>query len=314
MLAMSAVLTAGLYSCEYKDLEEEGTIPTSLILNFDFANVDSIPSDYWVAFYPADANAAHANGPFLREINDTVAVINGLPAGIYSVTAWNKFLEHTHVEITSDRSKMYSVANNYFSTSETPIKVLDSIYYNQPIMDTPDFMIHANRENFVLLQNNGENQFLTLKADSMVVTVEYKLGGIKNLGLVRQLRSAMNNVAKYRYLAYDNLTRDTCTIMFDSQFDANAETVYGKFYVFGVEPTELQNLSHKMVMFFWLRGNNIFVPIDITKAFANYDKNNKRFVIDIPDINIDLADYIPQSGNFDVNVNSWEDVEIEVTW
>ena len=31
-------------------------------------------------------------------------------------------------------------------------------------------------------------------------------------------------------------------------------------------------------------------------------------------VDIDLKDYIPTSGTFDVDINSWEDVDIEISW
>lgn len=314
-MATAVIIAAGAASCEYKELDEPEYNSPSFLLNFVFEHVDSIPNDYLVVFYPMDDNnnIDESKGYYVREINGKAAYITGIPAGNYKITAWNKFLEHTRVDINSDRNKTVAYAQQYFTTADMPIKVLDSLYHGQTIMDTPDYMTHANEENFELL-NGIENQRLTLYPDSMVVTVEYRLRGVKSLGMAKQIKAAVNNVARYRYPAFDNNTKDTCTVMFDCRFDAQDSLIYGNFYVFGIEPQELSKLSHKMVLFFWLNGNNIYLPIDVTQAFRAYKKDDKKILIEMPDLNIDLKDYIPTSGTFDVDINSWEDVDIEISW
>ena len=96
MLAMSAVLTAGLYSCEYKDLED-GSVLNPVTINFDFNAVDSFPNAMRVAFYPVDdlARANMTKGYTLFDLPKTIwpAQVQ-LPAGIYDVVAWNNDTEH----------------------------------------------------------------------------------------------------------------------------------------------------------------------------------------------------------------------------
>lgn len=312
-IAMTAVMLTA--SCEYKDLNEPLPGPPTFLLNFDGENVDSIPNDYLTVFYPLDEydDIDKKKGYYVREINGRTAKITGIPAGRYKVTAWNKFLEHTKVDINADRNKIVAYAQQYFTTGETPDKVLDSLYYGQPVMDTSDYMVHANEEDFEL-HEGIENQFLTLYPDSMVITVEYKLEGIKSLELAKQVKGTLDNVAKCRYPAFDNKTKDSCTVMFDCQFDAQENTVYGKFYLFDIEPQELSSLSHHLILFFWLNGNNIYFPIDVTQAFEAYRNGDSRLLIKVSDMNIDLKDYVATTGTFDLNINGYEDVEIEISW
>ncbi len=309
------LLSAGLISCDYKDLDEPELNAPSFLLNFAFEHVDSIPNDYLVVFYPMNdnQNIDKSKGYYVREINGKAAYITGIPAGKYKITAWNKFLEHTRVDINADRNKTVAYAQQYFTTADMPARMLDSLYYGQTIMDTPDYMTHANVENFELL-NDVENQKMTLHPDSMVVTIEYKLRGVKSLGMAKQIKATINNVAKYRYPAFDNITKDTCTVMFDCHFNPSDSLIYGKFYVFGIDPQETSVLSHKMVLFFWMNGNNIYLPIDVTEELQAYRKEDKKILIELPDLNIDLKDYIPTSGTFNVDVNSWENVDIEISW
>lgn len=312
-IVMIAGVLVGLSSCDYKDLDEPDYGAPSFTLRYEFDNVDSIPRDFLVVFYPVDENMniGDSRGYFVREVNKKSAVINGIPAGQYKITTWNKDLYHTRVDINSDRNKTVAYAQQYMTTSDMPVKVLDSIYYGQVIYDVPDYMVHANTEFFELL-NWKEDQELVMHPDSMVITIELRLHGIASLGMAKQIKASLNNVAKYRYPAFDNCTEDTCTVLFDCGFSAADSLVYADFNVFGVDPTK--QLPHLMVLFFWLNGNNIFLPIDVTDAFLNYIDGKNRLVINIPDLNIDLKDFIPASGTFEINVNGWENVEQEIYW
>ena len=199
LVFMTAVITmvTGMLSCEYKDLDEYDYSSPSFILNLNCDRVDSIPDKYLVVFYPMDGQ-----GYYAREISGQSAVINNIPAGQYKVTAWNKYLEHTRVDIDADRNKTVAYAYPYFTTTELPIKVLDSLYNGQTIYDVPDYMVHANTEFFELYKAT-ENQELTIQADSMVITVELRLHGIASLSLAKQVKATVNNVAKYRFPAFE---------------------------------------------------------------------------------------------------------------
>ena len=57
MMAVSALLTTGLSSCEYKDLDD-GSELNAVTINFDMeSKIDSVPGSMRVAFYPVDALA-----------------------------------------------------------------------------------------------------------------------------------------------------------------------------------------------------------------------------------------------------------------
>ena len=108
-------------------------------------------------------------------------------------------------------------------------------------------------------------------------------------------------------MAYDNQTADTVTVMFDAQAHEADSTVTAKFWVFGTEPSDL---SHKMVFFFWVTGNQVYIPLDVTKAFARATRDDTYLLIESQDLGIDLEDYVRQGGTgWTVDAEDWENTE-----
>lgn len=319
MVAVTALLTAGLASCEYKELDEESAL-NPVTINFDWNekldnNPESVPGSMRVAFYPADdlARANMNKGYTFFDLPQSIwpATVQ-LPAGIYDVVAWNNDTEHVLTDKYGSQKTLHVTTPTYNSrgTFDTP-SVLDSIYNGQRVLDYPDYMVHSiNPEEEILY--GVPSQKITLVPDSMVITVEYKIHGIAGLSWVKQARGAVNNVAGKRFIAYDNLTEDAVAVMFDCSYNAEDSLLYGKFYVFGIEPTELNNLTHKMVFFFWMDAGKVYLPIDVTKIFANYRKDQTKIVIDIPSLNIDLRDYVSTKNTFDIDIDKWDDVNIDI--
>lgn len=301
-------------ACEYKELEEANVF-SSVKVNFLWDKVDSIPGAMRVVFYPVDnlAKASMTKGYTFFDLPRSIwpATIQ-LPAGVYNVVAWNNDYEGVYTSMYNSQEGLYATTSNYSTRGsfDTPT-VLDSIYNHQEVMDCPDYMVHAiNQEEEVKYE--AADQEITLVPDSMVVTVEYKIHGIGGLSWVKEVRGAVNNVAGKRYIAFDNLTEDTVAVMFDCNFNVKDSLVYGSFYVFGIEPTKIQDLKHKMVMFFWMDAGKIYLPIDVTEVFQAFLKEDKKIVIDVPSLGIDLRDYVSTKNTFDVNLDEWENINVDV--
>jgi hypothetical protein len=100
--------------------------------------------------------------------------------------------------------------------------------------------------------------------------------------------------------------------MFDCKYNVKDSLVYGSFYVFGIEPTMLQDLSHKMVLFFWMDQAKIYLPIDETEVFEAYRREDRKIVIDVPSLGIDLRDYVSTKNTFNVDLDEWENINVDV--
>ena len=310
-LAVTALLaTLAMTACEYKDLGdmEDGKRKTQFTIAFDWDKVDSIPQSMRVVFYPKDPSR-YALGYTTFDVLNRDTVVELAP-GLYDVTAWNNNTEHVITSGYSSQSTVNATTGNYSPHGDLNVpKVLDSLYHGQRVLDYPDYMVHANRQQFELTANNDIHR-LVLAPDSMVVTVEVKLHGIRGLDYCRSVRGAINNVAGKRYIGYDNITTDTVTIMFDAQKVTEDSMVTAKFWIFGIEPTELTSLRHKMVMFFWITGNQVFVPIDVTNIIAKARQEDTYVLIETKDLNLNLEDYIRYgSAGMKVEAEDWDETE-----
>lgn len=313
-VAFCSFVMTGMTSCDYKDLID-GTELKNVTVQFAWEDVDSIPDAMRVAFYPADPATMESMpmGYTYYDMPKTIwpATVQ-LPIGIYHVTAWNNDTEHVLTEKYESQSTLNSTSPEYNprGSFDTPA-LLDSIYNGQKVLDYPDYMVHANTVDYEVLKGS-EMKKLTLQPDSMVVAVDYKIHGIGGLSWVKQIRGAINNVAGRRYIAYDNRTEEPVAVMFDCQYNEEDSLVYGSFYIFGIEPTETKNLTHKMVLFFWMNEGKVYLPIDVTKAVKTYRQENKKILIDIPSLGIDLRDFISSKNTFEVDLEEWSDVNIDV--
>lgn len=307
--AVLTLLAAVLTACEYKELDDYTANPTcQLQVEFDWSKVDSIPTWMRLGFYPYSEDGV-TRGYELYDISSEGDIVNIYP-GVYNITTWNSDANHVYTSGYSSRENInattgkYSTHGNYLMPP-----VLDSIFEGQRVLDYPDYMVHANM--LTVEVQPVRNQKVTLTPDSMVVTVDMQLNGIKGLEYCKSIRGALNNVAGRRYMAFDNKTEETVAIMFDAGVKDDS-TVVARFWVFGIEPTGADSLQHQVVMFFWMQSGQVFVPIDITNTLSDVDKDDKYIFINSPDLGIDLRDYLPQGG-WQIDVDGWENVNTPIS-
>lgn len=311
---MAITLLAGLAACEYKDLDE-GLSRVDFTLDFSHERVESTPASYRVAFFPADEETRGniTRGYRLFDVKNEPTVLS-LPAGNYKVTAWNNDTEHVLTEGYGSKESLYATTMRYRSMGgyEMP-KVVDSLFHGMPVLDYPDYMVHANEENFTLYEEPGQR--LTLHPDSMVITVDIKARGIRGLEWVREARGSISNVAGTRFIGEDNLTKDTVVVMFECQCDFNDSTVTAHFWLFGMEPTGAK-LDHRIifVFYFWLDNGKVYLPVDVTDIIREEQEKGKKDHIEIvlPELDINLKDYVTSKSAYSVDVDDWDDVYIDI--
>jgi hypothetical protein len=313
LVMSAALLTSGLASCEYQSLEEMRAMERSeFTLGFAHSNVDSVPASYRVAFYPADEQTREniTNGYMLFDLLQGSHKLS-LPCGSYKVTAWNHDTEHVLTNGYGTRDLVNATTQAYRSRGafDTP-KVVDSLYHGQTILDYPDYMTHANVENFILQSTEAE-QKLILTPDSMVVTVDLSIGGVRGLAEVLEARGSINNVAGKRYIAKDNFTEDSVVVIFDCTCQPETNTVKARFYLFGLEPTEFPNLEHKIILYFWLTAGKVYIPLDVTSLIAKA-RATKVLNVHVEDLNIDLREYVSSSSGYEVTIDEWDNIHIGI--
>ena len=305
IVLMAVVL---LSSCDYKDF---GCPPSprkvNVLLHFDWKAVDSIPKSMRVVFYPEHYETYAQGYTFFDVLNrDTVIQIS---TGKYNITSWNLDTEYVITSGFSRQPMAYATTGSYSPHgNETVPAVLDSIFPGQRVIDYPDYMVHGNLRDCMILNDTT----ITVPQDSMVVTVEVRFNGIRHTELVENVRGTISNVAARRYMSYDNQTEESVAVMFDGNAPSGEDRLTARFWIFGKEPTDEGRMRHKIVMFVWLKGGQVFIPVDVTDVMAKYSRDDKYILIDTKDLNIDLLDYL-RSGGMTVAADDWESTkEIEI--
>ena len=316
IISAVVMLSAGLTSCEYKDLDDPSILST-ITLDFDTLNVGQCPTAMRAVFYPADQYTMSnmTMGYTIFDCPRTNWPTNcRIPAGKYYITTYNNDTGNILVEQMNDRENIKATSLEYARGHQEKPSVIDSIYNNQLVLDCPDYMVHAVANNYREIEvAPGESKTIKLFPDSMVVKVNFKLKEIKGLDWVRECRGSLNNVAGKRYITPENVTEDSVAVMFDCEFDAEENAVYGSFYVFGLYPSNSTIvLSHKMVMYFWMNKGQVFLPIDVTEAINKAGREENDVTIEIDNLDINLKDYVSTPNTFDINVDEWTDVNVEV--
>jgi len=312
VMAVAVALTVG--SCQYKDLDEP-EYKQRFTVDFCHDNVGRVPESYRLAFYPADQEATGNNaGYILFDVPSSGSEIS-LPPGNYNVSAWNKDTEHVLTSGYGQRMSLYATTPKWDTVEKRydPAYMVDSLF-NQPVMDWPDYMVHANCENFTL-RLNQLGQRLTMTPDSMVVDFSFTVKNILGLELVEECRAAINNAAGKRYIAEKNHTEDSVAVVFKCKADSVSQTIHAEILLFGYQPSEaLLVMKHKMVMFFWTPYGNIYLPLDISKSVQKaIDENTTSVDIEIDLEGLNLRDLLGlKESTFDVGVDDWKDKPIDV--
>ena len=308
-LALLSVTIAALSlsSCQYKDLEDESPWakrPTVTVA-FQWDRVDSIPSGMRVAFYSVGSDGEYSQGYTFCDVGNRDSIIR-IAAGTYDVTAWNNDCSHVFTSGYASRNTVNATTLGYNTHGLYVMdEILDSIYNGQKVLDYPDYMVHANKTQVEIL-HDVENQRVVLRPDSMVITIDIHMGGIRGLENCKSIRAAINNMRGKRYMAFENYTEESVAIAFEAFPNVEDSCVNARFWVFGVEPAALQTDIRTLVTFFWMRGGRVFLPLDVTESFVGLKEDDKHIVIDFPNLDIDLNEYI-KKGGMDVNVDDWND-------
>ena len=316
ILLLASMLCIG---CEYTPLDDtydDWTIQ-SVIVDWDYSKIDSIPQSFRIAFYPSDAETRDKmpDDVLLFDVYNKRAVLRNIPVGRYNITAWNTDTEHNIISNITERDSLCAEATAIYTTDDSQKKILDSIYHEQPIYNTPDYMTHCNEDTITVLAD--KIQHLKLTPDSMTTTITYTIHGINALELASKITLVMDGIAERRYIGKDTETTGTCTIMTECQKDEKNKLIHGSFHVFGIQQrtrADTYTIDNTITLSIWLDdGNRVYIPLDTATINENTETGSNTITIDIPDLNIDLLDYT-SSGTFDVSVSDWNNIEQEISW
>lgn len=292
-------------SCDYKDLVEAPDVNT-VHISFDWSAVDSMPSSMRVAFYPVEGRAVeliqkgYSYSDFRPVGGDIV-----LPLGKYNLTAWNNDITYASVIGVHEQKNILATTSDYVSRAffDSPL-ILDSIFAGQKQVDWPDYMVHASHQ-FVV--KSCCHDTLVIRPDSMVVTVEIRVHGLRGLEGVKEARGILGNVSVSRLVTPDNQGVHCGAVVFECENYPADSLVTTTFTVFGTEP----ELRHDLVLFFWLDDAKVYLPIDVTALMNAYTVDDKRIILDIDASGANLREF-SGDGKFNVTVDDWDVMYIDL--
>jgi hypothetical protein len=321
-IILMAVFAGILSSCNYKELDDEIILDTYPVkVDFSWENVDSIPNSFRLVVYPAD-KSTYIN----KEKHAVFDVYNKkhtiyLPVGNYNMVAWNNDGEHIITAGYDEQRTLYATTQSLMSQDSTMPNIIDSLSIQKDVRDYPDYLTHYVAEEFTVIKtDNGDDNTVMLHPDSMVIRVDVRVHGIGGLTWIRQARGLMNDVAAKRYLSYENLTEDSCAVMFDCDWKERDSLVYSTFYIFdkydNLHKVKDYNKEKQqyMYLFFWLDQGNVYIPLNISKYLAARRDKDKLIVIDIPSLGIDLRNFMTSDSGFFISVDDWigEYVDVDI--
>lgn len=296
-----------LTSCEYVDFYEMYE-RSEVNVVYDWNKVGQKPKAMRLALYPADVLTMDKvkQGYMIYDLYSDGRTIS-LPVGKYLVSTWNTDVNHTIFMNQQTRPKL--------SVSTTPIKketdvrppVLDSIFGNKPILYSPEYLVRDNIELFTVAPDQ-DSQVLMLHPDSMLSHVDVEITGIKNLSLASKVSAAVGTVPGTGFIADTTKTSNPVVWMFDCSSNADKGQINGSFYSFDLSKSTC-GVPKDLCIFIWTPTGNIYIPLKIA---IPKDELDDRFIHIKIKLNIDLKDYVTKQDGFEVEVDDWTDVEIEI--
>lgn len=313
MLIIMASIMTFCSSCDYKDLEEPEFGNVEVV--FDYTKVDSIPAAMRVVFYPVSGDAVDMiqQGYSLFDMNKNIKRVE-LPEGVYDVYTWNNDGENVYEQNLVDRHSVFLTTDlsGFLAVGDDDQKstsIIDSIYNGQKLRAAADYTVSGIVNNFHV-DPLTSRQTVTLSCDSLVKRVNITIKGVGGLGFVSMIKGTLNNVAE-EVRVEDGMVNDSVAVNFDCNWNTKEMTVTTSFHVWDIQPSDAE-LSHKLVLFFWMDDAKVFYPIDITKEVQEaYQKGGRIYNIS-KEVDINVRQGLGNDGGFDLKFDDWNDVEIEI--
>ena len=294
-------------SCEYVDfyeMYERSEVNVVYVWN----KVAEQPKAMRLALYPADELTLDKikQGYMIYDLYSDGQRIN-LPVGKYFVSTWNTDVNHTYFHNEHKRDKVSATTTPILTTTDVHPSVIDSLFGNKPILNAPEYLVRENVELFTV-EADKESQTLILHPDSMLSLVDIEITGIENLSLATKVSAAIGTVPGTGYIADTTQTDNPAVWMFDCLTDADKGKITGSFFSFDLSKAAFAS-PEDFCIFIWTASGNIYIPIKIKIPEEELDD---RFIHIKIKLNIDIKDYVTQQDGFEIEVDDWNDVNIDL--
>lgn len=313
-LLMMALVVVSAVSCDFKDIDEGGM--GNLKVGFDFSRLETAPKAMKVIFYPVVGNAVD----MIKQGYTTMDWTAGnktitLPSGVYNMTAFSIDGDHVFYTGETRRETLRLLTDEYnfgdaTRAAKTPKQVVDSIYGGQDLRFTPEFVARANG-NLIYVDEFLVEQEMVFEADSLTRTLNLNIKGVEGLQFVTECEGVIGGLSKYGNPIPEGTEADSTVMGFPMTVNAEQKTITASMQVWDFNPEENSDIQHKLTMFFWMDDAKVFVTVDITEAMRKAYLAGGTVNLDLT-LDMNVRESVGSSGGFDINLDPWEDVEIDV--
>ena len=149
---------------------------------------------------------------------------------------------------------------------------------------------------------------LVLYPTEQTAIYTYEINTVENLKYASLMCGSLTGVSAGVTMAYRELSPECVTIPFESEVDVASSRITGEFVTFGHNPDN--NVTHNFVLYvIFDNGEKYYYTFDVTDQVDNApDPSRVHIVID----KLTLPTPIYNGGGFDVGVDDWVDVNVDI--
>lgn len=179
---------------------------------------------------------------------------------------------------------------------------------DQRVVLEPDQFWTDKADDISLFASDDAIQQITLYPQQAYCTYTVRVNNVDNIAEVAEVSAALSSQAGGFIPTRNELTDELVTIPFGMEADADSATINGKLLTFGHCPNDADNAHTLTIYVVMNNGAKYYSNIDVTDQIHSApDQRNVLITVDglaLPNEEI--------SGGFDLTVDSWNSVVIDV--
>lgn len=295
-------MAAVLSSCQYKDFDDGSTTARPVKFVYDYSSLDFSPKMMRLVIYPLDGQFSR---PVVRDFRDSLTV--SLPPGRYSVVAFNndsEILRYSGYEELQGNVKITSGLADTTKLAGLRTRA-EAAYYDYP---DPTAVVYNNTVTVAGGIFLGEEQRVTLTPTRATHYVDVQIEGMQNLHLLTGITFSLDGC----YVEYFPTERGcgsakASVVSHDVFKNPDERLIYATFSVFGLDLGE----THTLRML--VEGANFrkVFSCNLDGDKLHYADNGWDYIIRLK-CDFDIKDLVPVRGTFDVKVDDWNDVNVDI--
>lgn len=296
------LLAAAMSACQYKDLDDGSATARPVTFVYDYSSLDFSPQMMRLVLYPLDGQFA---APMVRDFRDSLTV--SIPPGRYSVVAFNddsEILRYSGYEQLQGNVKITSGLADTTKIAGLRTRA-EADYYDYP---DPTAAVYDNSIVVAGGIYRDTGQRVTLTPKRVTHYVDMQIEGMQNLQLLTGITVSIDGC----YVEYFPTERGCGSakanvVSHDVNKNSDGKLIYGTFSVFGL------NLNEGHTLRMLVEGANFrkVFSCELDGDKLHYADNGWDYVIRLK-CDFDIKDLVPVKGAFNVNVDDWNDVNVDI--